>query len=203
MPITQSYTFEYEKKQLIKIFDGGGSVLASVMYEDGKVSKLEFYSMEGLLIASESYEYTDSKLTRLTQHNHILTDSKELKNSFSMLDLLLPNHSFKSDDEIVKTLEFEWAGDNISKSTATYPSYTRVEEYEYDDMYNPFYKSMQYSLGMNAPILSKNNVVKIIYENPLFNIECDYEYENKFPVKRTMSTEADADNTYSLHYEYE
>ncbi len=213
--------FEYDNNQLIKITDIDGHTL-NFTYDGRRVEKLEYrVANSEELIYSETYTHKNGKIIEIDVKALNMLHFKNLSKNISLLSILdgmrpnLPISKMTSDDGnnkseyLYSTITIEWKGDNISKTTTVFDDgIIEVAEYSYDDMLNPFYRSLEHFIGGEA-LASKNNVISQTWSNSYESARITtyaYAYDGKYPTtkKREYDTTGMAYvMTLTAHYEYE
>lgn len=194
-----------------KLADGTTFSEGNVEHENNKISKI-FTSGSSIENAEKANIKLAQRILPKEVSEKFVTAYKKMSSAKLWMDVIYT---------------FEWQGDNVSKLTCDLIDpgdknvfLTFVCEYEYDNKLNPtccawselsnqntMMNTMPVGLDMN---FSKNNFTKVTCTTNAGSMGTDvtvstyeYEYDGKYPVKRTCTSTNSIDAVDILYYEYE
>lgn len=227
-----SYTinFTYDGKRLTKIQETGSDSYTEFTYDGSKLVKFTGYKG-----ANTEYDatvtYDGKKIVQIDFVNYgdkSAKSPKAIRMMQTVMQIAMPVYTANT-AKIMNTiatkgsaaysLKFEWDGKNISKTTANYDNGNVAITFTYDEMNNPFKGFFYEMAGENTSSWgSKNNVTSetTVYtednESYSYTENYTYEYDDKWPTKKTSST-VDNDEilgtpvtynyTHTTYYEYD
>lgn len=172
-PLISDYEYVYEGKDLVKI------ILHNATYDDEVVT----------------FKKVDGKVVEITLSPISSKDFSE--NGVNPLDFVLTREVASRikplDTKGVTVHKLTWDGKNIvAMEVFSNGVLSMKNTWKYDEMINPF-KGLYKSGAASAPedLFSANNVIEVFSETPAINysskVEFKYEYNGKYPVKRTWT----------------
>ena len=173
-PLISDYEYIYEGKDLVKI------IRHNATYDDDVVTfkKMDGKVVEITLSPIASKDFSESGVNPL---DFVLT--KEVASHIKPLDT-----------KAVTVYKLTWDGKNIvAMDLFSNGVLSMKNTWKYDEMINP-YKGLYEESVPFVPenLFSANNVIEETTETPVVNysskVEFKYEYDGKYPVKRTWTT---------------
>lgn len=198
-------TYHYDGDRLIKVRNE--SSYATFNYKGNKIDYINvYYTGDDDPITVYTFQYKGNKLSHLNIDNKFtisLTDKKSLVNPlkfilpevYASVEKLIEKSANESKGAESITMDFTWTGKNITsvKTNTASENYasSEVTECTFDNKRNPVEGFLGSMFGSGNLYCNHNNLLSATttsFGTPFSTTTYDYEYEDNYPVKMTVTT---------------
>lgn len=191
-----SMFFTYDKDERISEITTTTHESFKYTYEGKYLNKIECYREE-MLIRTYVFNRDGKKITEVISTNPSKSSVGLEANPFmfflpeSAAEAIVKSSSKANDGTV--TYKITWDGKNVSEVSADINNQTQSYKWKYDNKINPFAGLLNPTLYAYSEMLSQNNVVEETENlgNGSRTISFTYEYDGKYPVKRSYTDTRD------------